>query len=160
MEIKKLSLIKQILFGILLGISVSLVLFMPFIINYFVFNYSSEINNYNYGVILEDHIKNKNLSLLFPNSEEFGTRYQIEINKKVLDYDLYEFQNLVIENYKYSVNEYDCKYWSYVWLVYALHNKDKYNWKVEIKEVTKHIFIIVSNSSQYCILDQIYVNCH
>ncbi|MHA1381439.1 MAG: hypothetical protein ACTSRG_23980 [Candidatus Helarchaeota archaeon] len=138
----------------------SLLLLMPFVINYFIFNYSTDINNINYAKMMKNNIDNKNLTLLFPNSGDLeDSLYKYKLTKDLLDLNLTEFHNNVAFNYKYD-SDYDCKYWSYVWLIYAYHNKERYDWDVQITEVRNHMFILVSNNESYCILDQNIVNCH
>jgi len=150
---------------LLIVFSISFIIFSLLLVNVFVLKLGQPIKNVNYGVILQKNINEKNLSLPFPNLEnslEIGSGNfdtQTTIYFKYFNKDFVEFQKVIKKKYIYSENVYDCKYWAYVWTLYWKENKNKYNWKLDYITTENHIFVMVSNSSGYCLLDGDDINC-
>lgn len=115
----------------------------------------SAINNVTEMIILESNAKNKGLNMPFPNSFTFkGEERELT---KVFEKELNEFYVQVLKNYDYSINEYDCKYWSYVWLHWWKYHKEE--WDFDIVTTTNHVFVILYNDEKYCVADQDLLNC-
>lgn len=151
-----LTIKQSIIFGLLFGLVLCLPVFFFFGLNMVIFEHGDKINNLNYGYMIEEHVKKNKLNMPFPNYINLDGDLQT-LNTMHQDFDAFYFD--LVKNYKYTVNEYDCKYWTYVWLNYYIYNKDRYNWEVKLINTNNHIYLMVYNDSQYCTLDQIDRNC-
>jgi len=125
----------------------------------FMLHMGQPLKNITYGSILSGNIGNKNLTLPFPPNttlylNSYDTRYSHEQNLfmgyfgKPFD----EFKEILNGQFIYT-EDYDCKYWAYVWTLYWKENKDKYNWKLDYLTTGNHVFVMVYNESGYIILD-------
>ena len=131
------------------------------LLNFVIVFLGDHVQSINYAIVLQENIKQKNLSLPLPNLSEFQTSkfdpatdfYLNNFNKP-----LNEFLPILQQHYVYN-SSYDCKYWAYVWSLYWKTNKDKYNWDFEYLTTENHIFVMVSNSTGYCILDLDDIYC-
>ena len=150
---------QAILFAFMILIIISSVLI---ILNYSILFLSKPVSNINYAMALEKYVKSNNLELPLPNVTYIGdfttlppeqAFYLGNFNK-----DVYEFQEIVKRHYIYN-ELYDCKYWTYVWLLYWKNVRHKYNWDMQIMTTPNHIYLKVYNETGYCILDQTEVFC-
>lgn len=150
-----------ILFAIILSISIILTSFLG--INYFIIKASDNIKVINYAYLLPKVLEVKNVSTPFPDSIgqiDLGLYYnQDEIRDYYFNLPIEEFYSILQKKYTYS-KDYDCKYWSYVWSVYYVYNKDKYNWDLEYVDTNNHIFVMLYNESGYCIADLDRFDCY
>lgn len=115
------------------------------------------IKNLNYGIILTNNIEEKNLTLPFPNISSLDIQFKENGGKMTIfeshfHKDFFEFKEVLNKNYIYS-DDYDCKYWAYVWTLYYKENRLRYNWKLDYIDTQNHVFVMVSNVSGYIILD-------
>lgn len=69
-------------------------------------------------------------------------------NDCVSDKDIYQFRNLVIDNYYYD-DLHDCKYWAMVWALYL----EKNNYDYEFFKTDNHVFVIAYHEDGYYVLD-------
>lgn len=107
-------------------------------------------------IIIENHLESKNVSLPFPN---FDTNHIMNNEPEYyLGLPLGEFHEEVKKRFVYDEN-YDCKYWSYVWTLYWQENKDKYNWRLKTIDTDNHVFVMFYNETSYCTADQTNLNC-
>ena len=127
-------------------------------INFIFVELGDSVQNINYGVAISNHVSKNNLTLPFPFKENapviargvfdpYSTFYMDNFNK-----DVFEFHRVLENNYYYN-NVYDCKYWAYVWTLYWKENREKYNWDIEYIDTENHVFVMVSNSTGYCVMD-------
>lgn len=133
------------------------------IINGFIIFMGSDIQDLNIAYSLEKNIKNNNLSLPLPNVDNYlyfgkfdksSGLFMNEFNKPIN-----EFIITLNNSYIYTLNEYDCKYWSYVWTLYWKQNYKKYNWDLKYITTTNHVFVMVSNETGYIIMDENTIDC-
>lgn len=125
-------------------------------INSFILALGDEIQNINYAIELQNNINKKNLSLPFPNITNVNlsnSDYKTFIYNQNFNKNLTEFHKVLKENYIYSYNEYDCKYWAFVWTLYFKENKEKYNWRLKYITTQNHIVVMVYNEKGYIVLD-------
>lgn len=114
-----------------------------------------------YGITLQHHVLGKNLSLPFPDSYErnlYKTNYKDRDSDLIYSQSLEEFAYTVNDHYYYS-DDYNCKYWSFVWTLYWQAHRSENNWELEYITANNHVFVMVYNESQYCTMDQTEVRC-
>ena len=116
--------------------------------------YPSEFETIKNTILIENYVEDNNLNMPFPNWVDLPNN-EIMVNN-LMNTNIYDFHEILIKNYQYD-ELYDCKYWAYVWANYWKYNSNKYDLKV-IK-TDNHIFTILFNETQYCIADQLNLNC-
>lgn len=118
------------------------------------FTHSEDITNLTLASGLNSHVKSNNLNLPFPNSiMEFNTKESLN---QTFNKNIYDFHETLKQNYIYT-KDYDCKYWSFVWLSYWEHNRDE--WDFKIIKTNNHIFVILYSDNKYCTADQNNLFC-
>lgn len=157
----KLNLLSAgVIFLSLIIISIMLVLL--------ILSIGKEVDTISKAYVLQDYVTDKNLSLPIP--QEFKDDY-IVINQaydtkenaiylREFSKPIEEYKEFIQRNFMYDINSYDCKYWSYVHTLYWKMNYEKYDWNIEYIDTKNHIFVMISNSSGYAILDQDNINCY
>lgn len=116
--------------------------------------YSDKINTIVNVGLIEKHVEDNNLNMPFPNWIEYPG-YEKQVNN-LMNKNISEFHYELIDNYKYN-EDYDCKYWTYVWTNYWKFHQDEYD--LQVIKTDKHIFAVLSNKDIYCIADQINLIC-
>ena len=117
--------------------------------------------------IENDWIDEKNLTLPIPK-DSLDTLF---VNNGIIDKgefvyqqyfykDVQEYSHFIEDVFIYDVDSYDCKYWTYVHMLYWKANKDVYNWKFEVIDTDNHVFGMIYNDSGYITLDQNNINCY
>lgn len=122
-------------------------------------NMNSKLHNIIYTYSLEKYVTENNLIVPFPDFK--NSTYYINSDKPIEDFFKLDFESFTYEiqrNFIYD-DLYDCKYWTYIWVMYWFYNYEKYNWKLDIETTDNHVYVKVYNESGYCILDQDNVFC-
>lgn len=127
--------------------------------NYFIFVMGDSIKTYTYAKNIKEHIDENNLNLPFPNPL-FNYTENPDLLNAIYEMNLTEFTELVKTNYIYSENEYDCKYWAYVWTLYWNNNLYKKGYNLEYIDINNHVFVIVYTDIEYCLFDGDNVICY
>jgi len=126
------------------------------LLNYTIVMIGDEIQNVNYAIGLGNHVKDNELNLPLP----FMSDSSLNGYLKTFNQDIHNFKDIIDNNYIYTLDKYDCKYWSYVWTLWFKNNKDKYNLNIKYITTSNHIFVMVYNDSGYCTLDLFEANCY
>lgn len=126
--------------------------------NWFIFSdMENEYKNVVYTFRIENILKEKNVSMPMPDyKKELYEHYDIG---KFYNGSVEEF-GIVINSYYIHNNTYDCKYWTYQWAKWWMHNKDRLNLDMKYITTDNHIFLMVYNESGYCTLDGREHNCY
>lgn len=150
---------KQNLIILLVIVNTLIVLFV-FVMgfSYFV---SPHINTLVNGYYLEQNVKDKNLTLPFPNYNllEKGSFYYAKNLNTIFSQNITEFHKNVQNNYVYN-NKYDCKYWAYVWTLYWKNNLRAKDWNLKYMTTKNHIFVMFSKDKEYCVANMHRLDCY
>lgn len=121
---------------------------------------SPDANDIFYGYMVQSHVETNNLTIPYKmDKETFPNRLINQERKEAYDMPLDKFHQVIKNNYYYDEN-YDCKYYSYVWSSYILSNKDRYNMSIDFKKLgDNHLYVIAYNSTRYCSFDQTEMDC-
>ncbi len=66
-----------------------------------------------------------------------------------IDYDIFKFNDFIKNNFEYSVDNKDCKFYSFLYSYWAYNH----GWSYEYILTNNHVFVNVYNSEMYCIAD-------
>lgn len=113
----------------------------------------------------QDYIQKNDLKIPLPNIKELvaldGTQTNIDYaEENFVKYpDPEEFNEEIIKpNFEYN-QDYDCKYWVYVWSVWWDYTKNQHDMEFRTVALDNHIYAVVYDESEYCVLDQNSVEC-
>lgn len=132
------------------------------LINAIIVLLGDEIQNVNRGYQLEKYIEKNNLTLPVPVPEN-NLLFQVnpkEFFKEKFSLPPNDFKTFINVNYKYELNSYNCKYWSYIYTLYFQENKERFNWKFKYITTENHIFTMIYNQSGYIIGDGKNLECY
>lgn len=153
--------LRAVKWGFVFGLILSTPILFVFGLNYIIFNYSDEIKTLNYAYMFDNHIKNNNLSPIFPHLNDYEGLFRQDIIKYHLNQSIGDFHDSIMINFNYTQNGYDCKYWANTWLIYLYNNKERLNiTSVKVEDLENHVFIIFSTSDFYCVADQQILRCN
>lgn len=114
-----------------------------------------KIETMNNVYMIETHFNVNQLNEPFPNYPRYVGDEETIIS--MFEKNIFEFHEILEKNYYYSENEYDCKYWAYVWANWWKYHQHEYDLRVIATE--NHVFTILYNNDMYCIADQKILNC-
>lgn len=132
-----------------IGVVISLIL--TCLIFFVTIKYGDQIETSFFYYSQGKSIENGEKELLIPYINEWDTN-NYESN------NLTQFHSLVKNNFKYS-KKYDCKYWSFIWGLWAYHHSE-WNSKI-VKATDSHLYTLLYNNEKgkYCRADQTKLSC-
>jgi len=139
------------------GVGVLFLMYVSMII--FSHDLAPEVVNVYTGKHLQENVVQKNLSLPFPNMDNFLGLTDEQMKEVFIHKNFPEFYELVQKNYIYTTDEFDYKYWSYVWTLWWAENQEKHDFKIDYIQTKNHVFVMFSNEDGYCTADKNILDC-
>lgn len=99
-----------------------------------------------YDYVLVKHLQDNNLSIL--DEQNINGEW-------VSSKDIYNYNKYIRDNFNYSKNMYDCKYYTLMYVLYAKKHDIDYEYIL----TTNHISVILDFGDKYCLADQQNLEC-